>query len=148
MAERWYPGWGLALLRVTLGSIFLVHGWYKIFDWGVGGFAEFLADARFPVVTALAWIVTAVEFGGGMLLLVGWLTRWAAIPLFLEMLVAMLVIHVENGFFVYQPAGQWGYEYAIALLGGLGCMILAGGGKLSVDDWFVRRVVVVDSGEL
>ena len=147
MAERWYPGWGLAVLRVTIGGIFLVHGWYKLFGWGVGEFAGFLAGARFPAAGALAWLVTLVEFFGGLMLIIGWLTRWAAIPLFVEILTAMLAVQFENGFFVLPPAGVGGYEYNLALLGALGCMILAGGGRLSMDDWFVRRVVVVEAGE-
>lgn len=144
MDDRVYPGWGLALLRVMLGLIFLMHGWDKLFGAGVGAFTEFLLLEAFPATSVLAWLVTMLEFLGGLLLLVGWLTRWAAIVLFVEMLVALFAVHAENGFFVFQPYGGWGYEYHLALLGGLGCLFLAGGGNLSVDDWSRHQGAVVE----
>jgi putative oxidoreductase len=138
MADRWYPGWGLAVLRVMLGVIFLAHGADKLFGTGVGAFVEFLEVETFPAAPVLAWGVAGLEFLGGLLLLVGWQTRWWAAALFLEMLVALFAVHVENGFFVFRDRGEWGYEYHLALLGGLGCLFLSGGGKLSVDDWRIR----------
>jgi putative oxidoreductase len=141
MGERVYPGWGIALVRVVLGIVFLVHGWEKLFgDAGVTGFAAMLGMEGFPAAGVLAWGVTLVELLGGLLLLMGWLTRWVAAVLFLEMLVALFAVHVEYGFFVFRPAGEWGYEYNLVLLAGLGCLVLAGGGKLAMDDWIVRRV--------
>lgn len=140
MAEHWYPGWGLAILRLVLGIVFLMHGWDKLFGAeGVAGVAAALGAEGFPISGVLAWVVTLVEFFGGLLLLVGWLTRWVAGVLFFEMLVALAAVHLENEFFVFQPAGEWGYEYNLVLLGGLGCLILAGGGKLAMDDWILRR---------
>jgi len=138
MADRWYPGWGLAALRVMLGVIFLAHGADKLFGAGVGAFMRFLEAEAFPAAGALAWLVAGLEFLGGLFLLVGWLTRWWAAALFLEMLVALFAIHAEHGFFVFQDQGEWGYEYHLVLLGGLACLFLAGGGKLSVDDWRIR----------
>lgn len=41
---RYYPGWGLAVLRLVLGLIMIVHGWDKLFgEAGVAGFAGALA---------------------------------------------------------------------------------------------------------
>lgn len=140
MAERLHAGWGIALLRVVLGIIFLVHGWDKLFGAaGVEGVAGLLATERFPAPDALAWLVAIVELLGGLLMLVGWLTRWVAGVLFLEMLVALFAVHAENGFFVFRPAGEWGYEYHLVLLAGLACLMLAGAGPLAVDDWLVGR---------
>lgn len=138
MQPRWHPGWGLLLLRVAVGIIFLVHGWEKVFGrWG-GGFTEFLLHYGFPAPGVVAAVVTGIEFFGGLLLLVGFLTRWIAGILFLEMMVAAAVVHLEHGFFVFQPYGQWGYEYHLVLLGALGCLFLGGGGLLSADDWTGR----------
>ncbi len=140
MAVPYYPGWGLALLRLVLGLIFIVHGWDKLFgEAGIGGFAEFLSSLGIPAPVVMAWVVALVEFVGGLLVLVGWLTRWVAIVLFVEMLVATFTVHVPHGFFVFRPEGQWGYEYNLLLLAGLGTLILSGSGKLALDDWLVRR---------
>ncbi|HEX7119899.1 MAG TPA: DoxX family protein [Longimicrobiales bacterium] len=138
--ERYYPGWGLALLRAVLGLIFLVHGWDKLFgEAGVAGFAQNLASLGFPAPDVLAWAATLVEFLGGLLLIVGWLTRWTAAVIFVEILIATFVSHVQHGFFVYRPEGEWGYEYNLLLLAGLATLVLAGSGKLALDDWLVRR---------
>lgn len=140
MAARYYPGWGLALLRAALGIIFVVHGWDKLFgEAGVAGFAGLVASLGFPAPAVLAWLVALLEFLGGLALLVGWLTRWIAAALFLEILVATFAVHVQHGFFVFRPEGQWGYEYNMLILAGLGTLILAGSGKLALDDWLVRR---------
>jgi putative oxidoreductase len=140
MELRLHPGWGLLVLRVAVGTIFLVHGWEKLFGrWG-GGFAEFLLHYDLPAPGLVAPLVAALEFFGGLLLLVGFATRWVAPLLALEMIVAAAVVHLEHGFFVFRPYGQWGYEYHLVLLGALGCLFLAGGGLLSVDDWSGRRV--------
>lgn len=137
---RYYPGWGLAVLRLVLGLIMLVHGWDKLFgDAGVAGFAGGLAAMGIPAPGVMAWVVTLVEFLGGLLLLVGWLTRWVAAVVFVELLVATFTSHVQHGFFVFRPAGEWGYEYNLLLLAGLATLILSGSGKLALDDWLVRR---------
>ena len=138
MAERWYPGWGLAALRVMLGAIFLAHGTDKLFGGGSASSTAFLIAQVFPEGGWVAVVVAVLEFLGGLLVLVGWLTRWVAAVLFLEMLVALFAVHADNGFFVFRAYGEWGYEYHLALLGGLACLFLAGGGKLSVDDWRIR----------
>jgi putative oxidoreductase len=139
MRWAWHPGWGLAVLRVMVGIVFLVHGFEKFFGrWG-GGFADFLLEFGFPAPSLLAVVVAAVELLGGLLLIVGAFTRWVALVLFFEMLVAMMVVHLEHGFFVFRPYGEWGYEYHLVLLGALACLFLAGGGTLAVDDWGPRR---------
>lgn len=140
MAERYYPGFGLTVLRAVLGIIFMAHGWDKLFGLdGMPGLAGMLGAMGFPAPGALAWAVVLVEFLGGLLLLVGWLTRWTAVVLLLEMLIATFAFHVDNGFFVFRPEGEWGYEYNLLILAGLGCLILSGSGKLALDDWLVRR---------
>ncbi|HEX7050924.1 MAG TPA: DoxX family protein [Longimicrobiales bacterium] len=140
MAEASRPGWGLALLRVVLGIIFLVHGSSALFfEPGVAGVAAMLAAQGVPAANAGAWVVVAAEFLGGLALLVGWLTRWVAGVLFLGTLVALFVAYAENGFFVFRPAGEWGYEYHLLLLAGLGCLVLGGAGVLAMDDWRSAR---------
>ncbi|HEX6937914.1 MAG TPA: DoxX family protein, partial [Longimicrobiales bacterium] len=93
----------------------------------------------FPAPALLAWVGTLVEFLGGLLLLVGWLTRWTAAVVFVHILIATFAVHVPNGFFVYRPEGEWGYEYNLLILAVLAALILSGSGKLAMDDWLARR---------
>jgi putative oxidoreductase len=81
-----------------------------------------------------AVVVTLVEFLGGLALLLGLLTRWAAIPLAVGMLVAMLTVHLQAGFFLPN-----GYEYALTLLAANVGLVLLGSGEASVDGLIARR---------
>ncbi len=67
------PELGLAILRVVLGVIFVAHGWPKVGH--VEGTAAFLGGVGIPLPVIAAWVVTALELGGGLLLLAGFLVR-------------------------------------------------------------------------
>ena len=92
-------GWGITVLRVVVGMVFLVHGGQKLFVFGFGGVAAFLGQVGIPAPGLAAVILTAVESLGGLALLLGLFTRWAAIPLAIVMLVAILTVHLKAGFF-------------------------------------------------
>ncbi|MBI2001159.1 MAG: DoxX family protein, partial [candidate division NC10 bacterium] len=104
-------GWGITVLRVVVGIVFLVHGGQKLFVWGFGGVAGFLGQVGIPAPMLAAVIVTLVELLGGLALLLGLFTRWAAIPLAINMAVAILTVHLQAGFFLPN-----GYEFALTLL--------------------------------
>lgn len=126
-----YQGWGVALLRVTVGVVFLAHGSQKLFVFGITGFAGFLARTGIPAPMLSAAVVSLVEFGGGLALLLGLFTRWAAFPLAINMLVAVLTVHLPGGFFL--PGGV---EFALTLLAANLALLFLGGGAASLDGLF------------
>jgi putative oxidoreductase len=127
-------GWGLAVLRIVTGLVFLMHGGQKVFVYGLGGVAGAFAKIGIPAPEVSALLATSAEFLGGIALLLGLLTRWATIPVGFTMLVAVLTVHVKNGFFA--PAG---FEYPLTLLAANVALGLAGPGRLAVDNWLARR---------
>ncbi len=81
-----------------------------------------------------AIVVTLVEFVGGILLIIGLFTRWAALLLAVDMLMAILTVHLRNGFFM--PSG---FEYPLTLLGTTVALALIGPGEVSVEQRVVRH---------
>lgn len=119
--------WGIALLRVTVGVIFLMHGGQKLF-MGFHNVAGFLGSLGIPWPNLAAIVLTAVEFLGGIALILGLLTRCATTLLAIDMLVALLTYHVKNGFFLPK-----GVEFPMLLLVANINLMLAGAGALGVD---------------
>lgn len=129
--------WGLTVLRIVTGIVFFAHGLQKATEFGVGGFAGFLTSLGIPLPGVFAVIVIAVELLGGLALILGLGTRWVAIPLAIDMLVALLTVHLPNGFF----AQNNGYELVLTLLAAAVALALTGSGALALDNLLVRRVV-------
>ncbi len=126
--------WGITILRVAVGVIFLPHGGQKLFVWGFGAVAAFLGELGIPMPMLAAVIVTLVEFGGGLALLLGVYTRWAAALLAIDMLVAILTVHIRHGFFLPE-----GFEYPLMLLAANLALVFLGSGKCSVDEFLRLR---------
>jgi putative oxidoreductase len=134
------PAYGPAILRLALGAVFIAHGAQKLFGiWGgsgLSGTASGFAQIGLHPAYALAVLAGAVEFTGGLLLVVGALTVPSAIVLTVTMLVATWKVHLANGFFLnwtITPGQGHGYEYNLALIGGLVCLALTGPGAFSID---------------
>ncbi len=79
-------------------------------------------------------IVTLVEFLGGLALFLGLFTRWFAIPLAIDMLVAILTVHLPNGFFLPD-----GFEYPLTLLAANVALALLGSGEASVERFLEKQ---------
>ena len=123
--------WSLTLLRVVLGIIFTYHGYAKLFlPGGFKGTVGFFTAISIPMAAYAAVIVSFVEFAGGLFLVFGVLTKWAAFALLIEMLVALFKVHIKSGFFISQQA--YGYEYLLLLLAALIVVLVNGSGKLSL----------------
>jgi putative oxidoreductase len=120
-------GAGLAALRLTLGSVFVVHGAMKVFG-GMAGTAGFFASIGIPAPGLTAWAVGLIELLGGVLLLLGLFTLPAAGLLAAVMLGAIATVHWANGFM----ASNGGWEFNFVLLGGLVAMMLEGPGAWSL----------------
>lgn len=96
---------------------------------GIGGFAGFLAQLGVPAPELVAWGIGFVELLGGLLILVGLFTRYAAALIAIDMAVATLLVHVPNGFAV----SNGGYEYTLVLALIAVAFVLSGPGALSLE---------------
>jgi putative oxidoreductase len=119
---------GLLVLRVALGLVFLLHGGQKLFVYGHAGVTAAMAQIGLPFPAVNAVLITATEFGGGLALLLGLLTRPAAALIAFSMAVAIASVHLKSGFFA--PAG---FEYPLTLLLASVALILTGAGAYSLD---------------
>ena len=129
-----YRSWGITILRVVIGIVFFAHGWQKLFGMGVHGVAGFFGSAGIPLPLVSAGIVTAVECLGGAALIVGLATRWAAALNGFDMIVAILVVHLKNGFL--KPGG---FEHPLTLLAACIALVALGPGAASVDGALAKR---------
>lgn len=118
---------GLTVLRITVGIVFLAHGYQKLFHMHIQGVANMFAHSGIPLPYASALVVTLVEFVGGILLVAGVGTRIAAALLAVDMAVAILAVHMKHGFFA-----PMGFEFPLTLLAACLCLVLSGGGMLSL----------------
>lgn len=125
--------WASLFARLALGIVMVVHGAGKLFGIGpsampMADVAGMIADLGFPAASLFAWVVALVEFGGGILVLLGLFTRYAALAIAVDMLVATTLVHFPNGF----PHTDGGYEYTLVLFLLALSLLMSGAGKLSV----------------
>ncbi|MFN7182172.1 MAG: DoxX family protein [Planctomycetota bacterium] len=89
---------GLLWLRVLMGLGIAIHGYNKIFVYGIGKFEESVRQLGFPLPLFFAWAGALSEFVGGILLVLGLGTRIAASFIFITMTVAAFVAHKSDPF--------------------------------------------------
>ena len=120
-------------LRLGAGVIFAAHGAQKLFGWfdgyGLQGTAGWMASIGLEPGLVMATMAGTAEFFGGLLLIVGLLVRPAALVLAVTMVVAIVTVHLPNGFFLTNN----GYEFGLALLAVSVGLLFRGAGSLSVD---------------
>ncbi len=133
-----FPSWSHLVVRLALGIIFFAHGAQKVFGWfGGPGLSQTIAGFRQMGIPPAATAVAAfIECLGGLTMIVGFLTRPAAVGLIAVMLVAISKVHVRNGFFLnwsMAPGKGHGYEFNLALIAMAVSILIGGAGVLSVD---------------
>ena len=129
-------GTGLLVLRVGIGAVFFAHGWTKLFGLQISFVQGMLAMVGWEMPEQLLWTVAVLELAGGVALIVGYLVRPFALLLSLEMVVAVMLFHLHEGFFIASVPNAplaYGFEYHVALVSGLVCLGLAGPGLWSID---------------
>jgi len=126
----------LLIARIGLGIVFIAHGWQKFDETGVKAVGAGFGKMGVPAPELSAYYATFVELVGGAALLIGAFTAVAGLLLALDMLGALLIVHIDKGVFVTEG----GYELVVAL--GVGSLLLAvfGAGKFSVDGMLGRKV--------
>ena len=131
--------WALLTLRIGLGVVFIAHGGQKLFGlWGGAGLSITMEsfERSMGIPPWLTVIASATEFFGGVAVLVGLLTRLASLGLGVVMLVAVFQAHIKHGFFINWDLTRGvghGIEFNIALSAMALCLMLAGPGRLSLD---------------
>jgi putative oxidoreductase len=120
--------WGIAVLRVVAGYLFLASGVDKIFIHAP-------PDLGNTSPGAIAVTISLGELVCGAALVVGLLTRWVSIPLALFMLADILVIHPPYAFFEQDH----GYEYALLRLAASVTLALTGSDKVALDNTLAIR---------
>lgn len=118
-----------SFMRFCVGAMLVPHGYFKLFHGQVHGLAGLMAHLGLQPALAWAYWIGILEFFGGIMLALGLLTRPVAIMIAVEMAVAIIGVHLGNGYFWTNK----GYEYP--LMWGLLCLAIAvrGGGRLSLD---------------
>ena len=124
---------GLTILRVITGIIFAAHGGQKLFFYGISGVTAAFTGMGVPMASVVAPIITVVELFGGIALILGLGTSVVALALAVDMLSAILIVHVKIGFFV--P----GLEFPLSLVGAALTLAMAGPGAFSVDEKLASR---------
>lgn len=122
----------LLILRIAIGATFIIHGYPKLFPSGPAGFGGFVQSLGFPAPMVLAWIVSFVEFAGGIAMILGLLVRYAGALMVIEMTVTSIRVKMGGGVgFIGARGAGWELDFllfAIAL-----AIVLLGAGSLSVD---------------
>lgn len=120
--------WGIALLRVVVGLVLFMHGLQKL-QGGVGGVSGFFGQLGIPAPGLFAVVVMLVETIGAIALILGLFTRPVGVLIAIEMLVAALVFHRPNGFYV----ADGGYELVLLIGAGALSLAMTGPGALALD---------------
>jgi len=116
--------WAALPLELVVGVIFFAHGLQKLND--PAGYAERMLGG---IPLFLTYLVIAAEFGGGLLLLSGFLVRFGAFGHLCVMAVAVSQVHWGNGL-----TGPGGFEFPLLLLATSIALIILGPDPLSIDD--------------
>ena len=127
--DRLHP-LALLALRVALGAVMIAHGAQKAFG-GMPRFMGMLQSMGIPPI--LAYLTTAAELGGGILLVLGLFTRVAALSILIDMCVAIAKVHFKNGL-----KGPGGYEFPMMCGIVAFALIFLGAGPISLDEAFFR----------
>ena len=118
------------LTRITMGVIFLVHGYTKL-SFGDAAVIRYFASLGMPAPELTAYWAIFAETVGGICLILGLITRFFAAALAIQMLFALYVFHWANGFMIV--TGRYGYEYVLLLGVVLFAIAIRGGGPYSID---------------
>lgn len=105
----------LILLRISLAIIFLAHAIVRVVNYTIPLFGAALERKGFPYGVGWVWAITAFEIVGGILLALGYFTKWLSLGFILMLIVGVVLIHASLGWFVGEH-GTGGSEYSFILI--------------------------------
>lgn len=117
---------GPLLGRILLSIIFIKAGWGKI--GGFEGYAAGMADKGLPFSELLLVLTILIELGGGLLILIGWQARWAALAIFLFIIPVTIIYHP----FWADPGEVNSFFKNLAIMGGMAYIVSHGSGPFSL----------------
>lgn len=119
--------YGPVLGRVLIALLFVISGFGKLMD--PGGTAGYIASKGLPLSQVLAWAAIVVELLGGLMLIVGFKTRFTAVVIFLFTIVLTVIFHPWWA----DPAQKIAFLKNLAIMGGLLYVAAHGAGGMAVD---------------
>src|SRR5512138_1051309 len=135
--------WALPI-RILFGIAFVIHGAPKLFSAAEhAGFVGMLAQLHVPAAGPAAWLIGILEFFGGVGLILGLFTAEISVLLGIEMLFALFLVHLPNGFDTVRFLGMTpegprfgmpGIEVNLLYIGALLSLFIGGPGPVSVDE--------------
>lgn len=133
-------GFATLALRIPIGIILIAHGAQKLFGWfggyGLEGTGQWMASIGLAPGVLMAFLAGSAEFFGGLFLVLGLLTRPAALVTAFTMVIAIFSVHFENGLFLSNN----GYEFGLALLAASVSLVISGSGKLALDQSLNKKI--------
>ncbi|GGO81693.1 oxidoreductase [Marinobacterium nitratireducens] len=140
-------GYAALALRIPIGVILTAHGAQKLFGWfggyGLEGTGQWMASIGLEPGYLMALLAGSAEFFGGIALLLGLLTRPAAIVSAFTMLVAIFSVHFSNGLFMANN----GYEFALSLFAITLVLAIQGPGRFALDNLLLARFTDADEAQ-
>jgi len=127
-----YGPWGITVLRIVTGIIFVYHGIPKLFgpQPGIKGFTGWLRSMNVPLAVLFGVVVPLLEFFGGIALFLGLITQAFALLFIVNMLVATFLKMTKMG---KKFGGDGGWEYDLLLIAASLLLLVTGSGALALD---------------
>lgn len=133
-------GYSALSLRVPIGIIFMAHGAQKLFGWfggyGLEGTGQWMASIGLGPGVLMALLAGSAEFFGGLFILLGLLTRPAAVALAFTMVVAIFSVHFENGLFMANNGTSLAWHYWQRAFS----LAFSGAGKAALDNFLNKKL--------
>ncbi len=128
----------LLVFRLSAAGVMLAHGFNHIFGGGkIAGTGRWFESLGMKPGRVHAWLASLTEVGAGTLLVLGLLTPLAAAGIIGVMVVAWIINHRGNGFFIFRPGEGWEYVMTLTVVG----LVLA---TIGPGDWSIDHAISLD----
>ncbi len=132
--------YGATLLRLMVGIIYLMHAYLVFFVVTPAGWVRFARSNGVPLPEVLVWYILLAHALGGIALIIGLWTRWAALANVVAVLGALWFVYLKTGFFLKGVlfdatkgiVVRAGYEFELLLLVATVALVLLGGGAMAL----------------